>query len=492
MAKKKQSIHDHFSAQLGLGESGHDAQFTEEDGLFTPIDVFDGMDGGAGDEYDNDEPVTKQRRVEKHRSTKATTRLRGPLDESLAKGAYDAIPVSMSDFDSTNVDDIFGMLDEGEGDAAEGDAFEDEDEYATWLEERAKKAPRKSRRSTAAASSGGDGQQQFAGATEDDIDILQQVAALRERQLAVVAESTADNDEATARSNDDRAAALRGLLDQYNQLLKLRVRLQPVVAKMVQFPQHYSLNGFTGANKPAKEAVGRLRNDVSDVLSSLRLVANKHEAAIYETPNEDGTIRKRPREEKGANKYTSLSNFHSLIMRRADSVLTHWSSKIVQGRQKGNGNKNLQAVNQPLVDQIRAITAAKTRLFGKVQRNRLHLKILGHPEHQKSQQERAIAIAEGDFDDEIFDDGEFVRELVQHSGAAAAKLAPVLQSHQSKIASQGGVSSLSTSKVGFHRKTKGKAVNYEPRPKLVGFMTRIPQPQESEAQLSALVASLFQ
>jgi hypothetical protein len=110
MAKKKQSIHDHFSAQLGLQESSHDAQFTEEDGLYAPMDAVEGAgDSDMGDEYDA--PVAKKSRVEK--KSKAT-RLRGPLDGSLTKGAYDAVPVSMSEFESTNIDDIFGMLDEGE------------------------------------------------------------------------------------------------------------------------------------------------------------------------------------------------------------------------------------------------------------------------------------------------------------------------------------------------------------------------------------------
>lgn len=475
---KRQSIHDHFSAQLGLNEASHDAQFSAEDGMYAP---------GVLDDLEVDEPIMKKPRVEKGR------RMRGPLDASLTQGMYDAVPVSstaVDDADATNVDDIFGMLDEGEGEAAEADGIDDEEQFAAWLESRPKK--RTSRRTKLVPTDVSSTSQELLlpqGATEDDVDILQQVAALRQRQIALVAPKTAN----VEKMQDDRAGSLRRLLDQYGQLLRVRVRLQPVVAKMVQFPQHYALQQFVSANSDISVGVDKVRTDLLAVQTRLRELAVHHEGNIAAGSDDGIPQRKRPRElvrPSSLLKYSVIEKFHASVMSRAEKVLTHWASKIVQGRQKSS-KSSLQVINQPLVEQIRAITAAKTRLLGKVQRNRLHLKIFGHPDHQKSDQERAVQIAEGDFDEEIFDDGDFVRELVQHSGATSAKLAPVLQANLAKIASAGRCN-LTSSKVGFHKKTKGKAINYEPRPKLVGFMTRIPQPITSESQLGALVASLFQ
>mmetsp|Transcript_33530 Transcript_33530/g.39043 ORF Transcript_33530/g.39043 Transcript_33530/m.39043 type:complete len:529 (+) Transcript_33530:50-1636(+) len=517
--RSKSRLSDALNAQIGGSEDMFgDVGFREEEDVFSP--KVDDFDDDSAERYDDDDdaPSKKKRRSDTapaggtknsvKSKKKEKLRARGPLDPALSSGTYDAVPVSVRDAEAA-ADDIFGLLDETEFDAAAGNGIEDEDAYYEWLESSKKKKRRSATVSTKTAPKRRDGaahseadseEENETGlddvipATAEDEDILEQLKELRTRQMAVVSgEATGDemNGEAATLSDSKKAAIeiTKAAVDAYTSLLRVRVKLQPIVCKMVQFPQYYALPAFKQHDSKVEVETEAMSATLRDVYHELAELSRRSFITDEGKRSDD-----HPEGVRGT-QYAALAKFHNAALNRANETINYWSSRVVQ-----TNAAKLKSVNQPLVDQIRAIVNAKARLLGRVQRNRLHAKIYGHPEHVKSSTaaDRANAIAAGDFDDEIFDDGDFVRELVHRSGAAAQKLeASLKESEGGVVASLDSAAAAlrsSSSKIGFHRKTKGKSVNYDPRPKLVGFMMRTPcedasgQPEHFEA----LLKSLFQ
>lgn len=521
--RKKVRLSDALNAQLGGEDMYGDVGFREQEDIFAPqVDDFDERYGRANsdDELDMDEPTKKKRRSEgqstassgsKKKHVKNQLRTRGPLDPALSSGAYDAVPISMLDAEAA-ADDIFGLLDETEFDAAAEKDIDDEDAYYEWLESAKKKKRRSTassktkaagkRRSTAADgdadSEVGDGDEQndptgladVVPATAEDEDILEQLMELRARQMAVVSGDSTAADGADGSVPESKQAAIeitKSAVECYTALLRLRVKLQPVVCKMIQFPQYYALPSFLKHNPSISEDSSQMSATLRHVYDELAQLSRRSFIADENVKTAD-----HPDGVRSA-QYASLAKFHTAVVERANETINYWSSRVVQ-----TNAAKLKVVNQPLVDQIRAIINAKARLIGRVQRNRLHARIYGHPEHVKmtTAADRANAIAAGDFDDEIFDDGDFVRELVHRSGAAAQKLEAALKESDGDVIKSldpaAAALRTSSSKIGFHRKTKGKSVNYDPRPKLVGFMMRTPYEQSNQEHFEALLKSLFQ
>lgn len=453
---KKKTLSDILNDQLGGHQEPSD--HLEHEDMFAP-EVDDFYD----DELE-DVPSAKLRRLEGDRKKPVPTkgkklRARGPLDDSFTTGKYAVENVTAGDAEAA-VDDIFGMLDEDDT-AATGAGLTTEEDYEKWYNE--ERLPKKRIRSKM-------------GVNAEESDILDQLEQLRERQLAVVSGNDATNFD---RAEEARTSnILKDHIVAYSSLLRVRVKLQPLVTKFLQFPQYYSLPTFVKQESGIAAACKAVRADLRSVWDDLTAVASRLDCGAdqFSTQVKDQTL---------TDMQKRLDKFHANVMQQAEECIAEWSSKIVQP----NAAK-LKSVNQPLVDQIRAIIAAKTRLLARAQKNRNHIKIFGHPSHMKASNlaDRAASIAEGDLDDEIFDDGDFVRELVHRSGAAAAKLEAMWKEAES-AANAATPAGAHGSKSGFHRKTKGKAVNYEPRPKLVGFMVRIPY--RIGDQHDAMMSSLF-
>lgn len=508
---------DMLNEQLGFA-GGSD--IPEADDMFTPQldDIGDYM---AHEEDDEDYGSARKRlRTEtgakkasasaSNKKKKGSLPMRGELDPSLSAGTYAAVQAS--------VDDIFGGLDGGD-DFLDEDIGADEGDYETWAAAQEKKSAAKKKERVAlkrdrealeeaavaadpklANEFGLIEKRKATAASLEENDVLEQLTALRARQMATVGGAATSSDGGAVAEEEGgaemRSAYAKQLIASFRGLLGVRVKLQAVVARAAQFPQYYALPHFLKAadgpeaSSLQAESTALLREILADcwagVPASISKV-NNHAApasaakrlALFSSPaNSLDTV------------FQRLTALHNTTMSDANACITHWSAKVVTS---ANSAKT-KAINQPLLDQIRAILSAKTRLLAKVQKNRSHARILGHPDHMKatSLKDRALQIAEGDLDEELFDDADFVRELAHRSGASAEKFEAALHSIQKEnnkqAAAIGGEGS--DSRIGFHRKTKGKVVNYDPRPKLVGFM--VAKPYEMGEQHEAMLASLFQ
>jgi protein AATF/BFR2 len=395
------------------------------------------------DDIDDDTPPSKHLKTESgRRESKKRLRHRGDLDPSFSEGAYSGVPIAAAEIES-RMDDLFGLL-EDEADDVNEPSFDNEDDYEKWLNK--KNVLRKRARGGIAA-------------TSADAAIIQQLEELRSRQLNVVAEKPSD-------SHEETAETLKKLVGLYGALLQVRMKLQPVVLKAVQIPQHDVLSAFKSSDR-------RIAKTFSEAGAALRCILQDFAAAGLETFPAKGQTEA---------VFSAITQHWEANIDGIHKCIEHWGAKVYH---VSPAHAQLKSINQPLLDQIRAIIAAKPRLLLKVQKNRFHAKIFGHPSHMfaQSEKDRAAAIAGGDFDAEIFDDGDFVRELVHRAGSASVQL----QRSMEKSASTMPEPSRSE-KCGFHRKTKGKAVNYDPRPKLVGFMA--PQPYK-DTQHSAVLSALF-
>ncbi|KEG09283.1 protein AATF/BFR2 [Trypanosoma grayi] len=482
-------------------------QFAESDARSREGDVWDDVGGEApqiddyyndDDDYDVPAPASKRSRTEQQQQPKRLRR-RGPLDASLSAGEYAATPVDVEaamdgifgalemndddddyadeDLAALHEDDSDGYGDEDDDDDEDGEEEEaaerkskqkrkrasgrpeTEEEYVAWLE--AQQEKKQARRRAA----GGDGES----------GILEQLESLRKAQMELGVKEAQEGSDAAddprVKQRQRAQAAVRHYVMLYSQLLRVRIKLQPAVARAVAFPQYYALEDFL------QEENAQAKADVEEVASNLRELLGTFHAL-----STDG--KQQQQQNATSLDFSDINACHRRMMKGVDTCIEYWGAKLVQPN-----SAKLRTLSQPLLQQIRAILESKARLRSKVQKNRSHVAILGHPEHYKASQSaegkaaRALHIAEGDIDEEIYDDAEFLREVVRRGGVA--KLEQQLQEIQSSLQPHEALA-----KRGFHRLTKGKAVNYEPRPKLVGFL--LPLPYAVSGQHEVMVKSLFQ
>lgn len=404
-----------------------------------------------------------------------------------------------------------------------------EEEYTAWLEQKSKSEKQSGQRRRPLSFGGGADGVHDAAVSAEEADILRQLNELRQTQHVSLVPS-AELADGTGASGASAAAAaaqsdakdtrdvVQHFIVVYGQLLRLRVLLQPAVTRAISVPQYYARSLFTERSAAIAKAVNaaegsqaveeldaqreaaaekyeELQEEIEDVLSTLYAAATGHSSHDHEDDERvsaaaNGSRSTHERQRKRAKlevpSYRAVERYHERVLRHADHCLEYWGSKLVQAN-----SAKLKTISQPLPQQIAAILTARSRLRTKVQKNRSHLAILAHPEHVLAatsadvKARRAMRIAEGDIDAEIYDDADFLRELVRRGGSVANQLEQkVKEMQQALLPSREGA------RKGFHRMTKGKAVNYEPRPKLVGFM--MAESLDNTQRNDVVVKSLFQ
>ncbi|KAG5506786.1 hypothetical protein GH5_06001 [Leishmania sp. Ghana 2012 LV757] len=404
-----------------------------------------------------------------------------------------------------------------------------EEEYTAWLEKKSsklKKAGQLRRPISFGVDVGGVGD---AALSNEEADILRQLSELRQAQMSLVpamGAATAGDAEGAGTSNVAAAVAsaqsdakqtrevVQHFIMVYGQLLRLRVLLQPAVTKAIGMPQYYARSLFVDGDakvdgaavalasngdnaagvQEIREDVSRhyaeLQDDLEQVLSTLYAAATGSgrtgSSNAYESSSASQSKKAKVEGDLSVPSYLEVKRYHERVLRHADTCLEYWGSKMVQAN-----SAKLKTIAQPLPQQIAAILSAKSRLRSKVQKNRSHIPIMAHPEHVRAatstdfKAQRALHIAEGDVDNEIYDDADFLRELVRRGGAVANQLDQRVKEMQRALlpSREGG-------RKGFHRMTKGKAVNYDPRPKLVAFM--VPESFDETQRSEVVVKNLFQ
>jgi protein AATF/BFR2 len=418
---------------------------------------------------------------------KQRLRRRGPLDDSLSSGKYAAVPRgsrhAKEDEDGddglgagledgwdeahagANIDDIFGMFDERADEHNAG--LKTEEDLGQFLEQRFKArgkrtVAKKRARNGADVDVGENGdddaeeEKDYGHLDEGDAEVMRQIDALRKQQkLNVTAETTSEN---VADLDRDMKHA-RECVALFSQLLSFRLKVQPAVNAAVRLPQYYAAKAF-------RDHSGKVREQWDDVRAAARSLAVTMARAMGAEPKSEAPVEKL---------WSLISARHTRMMSTVNASVARWGH-----RAQAQNDPKLKAVNRPLLEQIRGVIGGKQRLLHRAQRNRAHVHIFGHPQHfEQSPADRAVAIADGDADRELFDDGDFVKELALHHGSTAEKLAKLLPEDASKA----------EAKKGHHRKTKGRTVNYDPRPKIVGFM--MPVAYDESDRYDALLTSLF-
>lgn len=391
------------------------------------LDDPEGFSTPVVDEFDE----SKEREIP---SSKGRLRFRRPLDVESEK--YNTIPreqFSAAEAEMA-VDDVFAALD-GDSDVDAESAGDDvgEEEYVELLEAKSRKRPR----------------------TASDDDVATQFAELRKRQVMATVKHTTHNEEAVAN--------VRQLLDSLRYLVRLRARLQPCVRRAVQMPQHDVIHHY---RELVKDAYTNASNELHRLGEDLRVFADAAFGLSGGIAFEE-----------------VCAKLHDLAIEKADRTL-----EAFQDIGTTAVTKTLSVVGQPLIVQVKAALSAKGKIIRRVQRNHQHLRIFGHASHLfLDANQRARQIAEGDFDDEVFDDVDFLNSLVRREGTALARL-------EVKAAAEVRVKDATCSqplhgRVGLHRRTKGKALDFTPRPKLCGFMAAVPYPDTPH--YDALIKSLF-
>lgn len=482
---------------------------------------------------------------------KKPLRHRGPLDPALSLSKYRATPRSVE----SKMDDLFGGLDMAdidaeadeevelsdlyEGGEEEGgsdvDSLADEDEgparkkrklrtkdlneeqYAAWFERKSRKGKRGAAADDAEE---GDADASYEVAEDDDeAAILKQVEELRQSHLALVApQATAEA--AAERQQKQTQETVRQYIGLYGQLLKLRVKLQPAVTTAIRFPQYYALPLFCGEEEIGSDDGGEGETNAAELTSGLKKTSELRAAVTEQLTDILGLLckgtksggsakRAAPQRETLPVLFDRINKFHTTATAEAKECLGYWGSKLVRGG--GDGSGGLRSISQSLPKQIETILAMKTRLRQKVQKNRSHIEILGHPDHVEcwlpganhnhnnndnsggssggeqrataAKARRAAQLVDGDLDEEIFDDADYLRECVRR-GSSAGLATQLAKSEEALRPSKAGA------RKGFHKLTKGRTVSYEVRPKLVGFV--VPEPYEGSGRSDVVVRSLLQ
>jgi protein AATF/BFR2 len=328
--------------------------------------------------------------------------------------------------------------------------------------------------------------------TEGEEDLLAQVRALRGKQreergartgtdLSLEPGSGSLNlVDADAAVSDTAMDYARSLVDGFNALLAMRVQLQPAVGAAVRLPQWYALPEFAAKAGADAASFSDARGTALEVLGDLLGAANAPAALAQRTLREAAAVRAKGPAAAGVASalYSAFAAVDAQWQKQIDASVEAVSVRVVRAQGAG------KVIDAPLLDQIRAVTSGTERLMHRAQRNRTNARILGHPEHfAATAAEQALRVAGGNVDREIFDDVDFVKELVQRSGQwsralEATSLTTLVDPNKGEA------------KKGHHRRTKGRTVNYDPRPKIVGFM--VPEQFPAATTMDAIFASLFQ
>lgn len=445
------------------------------------------------------------------------------LGDDYDTGKYAAKPVSINDIES-KMDSIFGLLDEDDGDLddiddydyhsedyEEGDEEEEgsedgseevsskprrgrrvetEEDFHRLLEKKAKMMPHRRIREDGSSIRPDGAVEAAASATEQDL--LLQLTQLKQRQASELKTTSdeVDGDEEVAVPSE--GAFVKQLVNLFNELAHVRVRLQPAVAHAVRFPKYNVFGEFSTAMEELAAAVateeaeeeGMDDNEAAAALSSqapptfkqcrkslVGLIAAIHPDMSQETTNLDMSADRL---------YAQITAHYKANMPRVDETIQFWSNKTTSLSSAG-----LKSINQNLLDQIKSVVASKARLLNKAQRNRSHVSIIGdESQANMTPGERAAIIATGDVDDELFDDADFVRELAHRSGSVK------LKQQQDAVEADAKARIVEMKQKEGHRKSKGRSLDYRPRAKLVGFMA--PVAFQLSTQHNALLNSLFQ
>nr|CCC89337.1 unnamed protein product [Trypanosoma congolense IL3000] len=272
--KRKKSVSDIINEQFGISDARRNSadEFDDFYGDGPMIDdYYEGNESGDENMDDNVDsritPASKRHRAEDTSSRKKQEkrlRRRGPIDPSLSTGEYAATPVEVE----AAMDDLFGALemdeddmslDEGEGlqvnEKGKHRKAETEEEYIQWLEAQQKKRQRR---------------RGAAGLTEEG-DILQQIEALRSAQVELLQREQEGGSAADPEAKERVKAqeAIQHYVMLYSQLLRMRIKLQPVVTRAIAFPQYYALSDFIDNGD------SQIREGTTAVVQSLRGVWGK-------------------------------------------------------------------------------------------------------------------------------------------------------------------------------------------------------------------------
>lgn len=498
-----------YAARPRGGEDDGDAEFDDDASLGCDFDDDQG-DDEAEFPTSSKRGSKKAAKTESSSSSFAKSKKRG-------RAVGFAHPENEEDIEAKleDVDDIFGILDVPSDDEDLIAGAEDEDEIAERIELRKRDPTMRSRKLRRVDGDAGDANnkdvipfedaddeaRQMERAKDEDADILQQIADLRKRQAEEKFGVAIDEGAVGAAEQLRQAASLLG--STFNALLRLRLKLQPAVSNALQLPQYYSLGEFVGSennndsrkNKPTVSSssicaapYSALRREMTSTLTqALDAVAGGHSDRILRFEGAGGADSGRIDIDASYENYVRLVD--QPARKRIDATIEAIGKRVVLGPNEQK-NKSDKIAELPLLDQIKGVMTGLTRLFNRAQKNRAHTPIFGHPLHGLDEDVTAARkklIAAGNADDEIFDDSDFARELIQRSTPASDN---TRQQQTELLQSLKQASSNKVSRKGFSRKTKGRSINYDPRPKLVGFMVPIPCVQEQH-QREALFKNIF-
>ena len=487
MVKRKKTPAEALCDQVLEAVEEHEQSRLPEDVEFDSVKVVD---------EDFGEPSTKKARGE---NVTSRLRQRGSLAAALSSGKYSAAPLSSTSADAATLDepgsekvvsaanveqkmdDIFDLLDEsdGDGEVAEregSEATDEEDEHGRAHQKVAalsgRNAQKQSNKELAAriakaTRTEADDATNTADQAESDEAVLSQIAKLKEIQVLASTGGAREEADDTSRSSSNEAAAR--LIEVYCQLIRLRVRMQPCVLASVSLPRPESRQLFAQNDSVTSTAYASAAAELRALIHSLLLSASA-KALPAATDSED--------------LWKAVSEVHASAMDLAKSSIAHWDSTMSRPF-----SMKLKALHQPILEQIENLVSASARLLPKVQRNRTHVHVLGRYDRMhETPNEKGQRLADGDLDEEVYDDSDLLRELIHRCAAWSSMTSKALES-DADAAKAAEYARTAGSKRQHYKLTKGRTINFDARPKLVGFLAA--EPFEASDRRDAILASIF-
>lgn len=271
-----------------------------------------------------------------------------------------------------------------------------------------------------------------------------------------------------------KATHTRNQLQLWDDIMSIRMLLQPELGLAVQFPQTSDLALFN-EDPEIKEELSEVVAGISTTLEDMTTLQNQlltNDPTFTEKPS-----KKRNRDQISCEDWwETLQDLNTSVINHCGNILDKWSGRMQVSSGKVS-SKKFQSFNQGFMSQIEGLFSDRDRLVKRTTRVKKGVTIFG-----KDNQE--------EYDDEIYDDTEFYQSLLKDliangsigSGGTQEHWKEMSSVKRSKAKQQDGI---------LRPSSKGRSTNYSVQDKLLHFMAPDDRPLQCDWNLDDLFANLF-
>eukprot|EP00299_Pterocystis_sp_00344_P008750 c3440_g1_i1.p1 GENE.c3440_g1_i1~~c3440_g1_i1.p1 ORF type:complete len:474 (+),score=169.07 c3440_g1_i1:149-1423(+) len=316
--------------------------------------------------------------------------------------------------------------------------------------------------------SGGDGSDIDSGTSNPDLSIPEyeqlgdQLKDIEQQHSTIRVPSASDRE-----LEMQKAAAVRSQQTLTDTFLDFRIRLQRVVDLGNRFPQKGMFEAFQ-QDEEVKEKLCGCTEAVVEVMNSLAAVQRE----MFQKNSETAHLTQQ------SQLFCSLSSDAQMTWKSLQTVqhkMFEWIDPVVDKwnqRTKINTatTASLKVIDQSTISQIRTILSDRERLIKRTQMKRKRYHVIG----KIDQEEEAAATATEQFDEEIFDDGDFyqlqLRDLIESGMSGAIEGDAVTSLALARQLAMAQKKLLKKRRKVDTKASKGRKLSFAVQPKLQNFM----------------------